>query len=727
VQTKLDQPRRRIGFEPGKVRDLLHSYRKLKSNRARVPCSSVALALLALMLQAASGGELVRISQILNYSTGPLGQAENVEGWVNTSANITVTSGSGSLDGTALGLTASRGDHADISAADSLSVYNLFATSGGLFHPAVRRNLYYSFLYRFNNAADVSNTSELIMRVNRQNSGTQFTLLGVAREVGGKLQIGVAKNGGTPVFSPRNIEPGETVFVVFRHQIIPPAGADDVVDLWVNPPPASFNLDETTTPPPTPDASAADGTEDASATGPGRFYLASGANAAFDELRIGTNWADVTPSASVCEPAAVTLEPADATVTEGIPAKFAIKAAGTSPLFQWQTSSDGGVTWNNVTSGTGGTLATYSTPFTAVADTGSKFRAIVTVTCGTGSSATSSVATLTVKPAIATPPGLVLSDTWTNDMSANTPPVSTNNSVWFASSPGSLYIDPANYSLVAAPVFGSSTLWVGYFTEDTNLPVHLEVGKMLKATIRFKASGVSPADGNLRVGLFDYADGGTRLDRDGFGSGSSGNGQNVRGYMLGINFSSTFSVDNPLTLYARRGLDSSNLMGSTGDYQSLGSGPGNPPLLGAPGFQDDTEYVLDLSVERTNTVGVVLTASVTGGGTNWTYAVADTTYNYHRFDAIGIRPNTQETSAIWLEVLQFKVEVLQTATPPPTPIPLGIRLDGSEVELSWSNPAFLLESATQAAGPYSEVAGAQSPYRVPAATGQQFFRLKAGQ
>lgn len=681
-----------------------------------------ACAALALMLQGTDAGELVRISQMLNYSTGPLGQAENVEGWNNTSGNITVTAGSGSLDGTSLGLTSSRGDLADINATQGLNVYNLFAASGQ-FRPDVRRNLYYSFLYRFNDAADVSDTSEIILQANRQNSGSQFTLQGVARSIDGKLQIGVAKNGGTPAFAPRQINPGETVFVVFRHQIIPPAGAEDVVDVWVNPPSASFNLDETVTPPPTPDATALDGTEDTSNTGPGRFYLASGANAAFDELRIGTNWADVTPSAAVCDPASVTQNPVDASVTAGIPATFSVKAAGSSPLFQWQSSSDGGTNWADVTGGTGATLATYTTPFTTVADTGRKFRAIVTVTCGPGSSATSAVATLTVAPATPTPSGLVLSDTWTNDLSVNTPPVTTNNSVWYASSSGSLYIDTGNNTMVASPLAGSSTLWVGYFTENTNLPVHLEVGRMLRAMLQFKASGVSATDGNLRIGLFDYADGSARLDRDGFGSGSSGNGENVRGYMVGINFSSTFSATSPLTLYARKGLDSLNLMGSTGDYQSLGSGPGG--LQGTAGIQDNTEYTLELSIERTNTVGVVVTASITGGDASWTHSVADATYNYHRFDAIGIRPNTQETTATWMEVLQFKVEVVETASPPPVPIPLDVRLDGPEAELSWTDPAFLLEAASQAGGPYTEVTGATSPHRVSTATGQQFFRLRA--
>lgn len=687
---------------------------------------NTALLLIALLTSAATAGELVRISQVSNYTDGPLGQASNVEGWQGTSGNIIVTVGSGSLDGTALGLTASRGDHAQLNATEALNVYNAFAASGQ-FRPDAARNLYYSFLYRFNDAADVSNAYETLFQVNRQNSGSAHTLRGVAREVGGKLQVGVMKTNGTPAFAAKNIDPGETVFLVFRHQVVPPGGAGDIVDLWVNPPPNSFGVDETQTPPPPPDATADDGNEDTSNTGPGRFYLASGLNAAFDELRIGTNWADVTPSAAVCEAAAVTAQPSDASVTEGIPATFSIHAAGTAPLIQWQVSTDNGTTWADVSDGTGGTIATYTTAYPAVQHSGRKYRATVIVTCGAGSAATSSVATLTVKPAIPSRAGLVLSDTWTNDLSANTPPVATNNSVWFASSAGSLYVEPATATLVAAPLSGSSTLWLGYFTEDTNQPVHLAVGSMLKATLRFKAAGISPTGGNLRIGLYDYADGGTRVDRDAFGSGSAGNGQDVRGYMLGLNFSSSFSANAPLTLYARKALESGNLMGSTGDYQSLGSGPAGLPLSGAPAFAEDTWYTLEFSVERTDTVGVVVGVSISGGDTNWTHTVSDSAYNYHRFDAFGIRPNTQETTATWFEISEFKVEVVETAAPPPTPIPLSIGGEGADVILAWSNPAFVLESASTPGGPFTEVTGATSPHRVPASSGQQFFRLRAGE
>jgi len=60
----------------------------------------------------------------------------------------------------------------------------------------------------------------------------------------------------------------------------------------------------------------------------------------------------------------------------------------------------------------------------------------------------------------------------------------------------------------------------------------------------------------------------------------------------------------------------------------------------------------------------------------------------------------------------------------PEPIPLQIQLVGTNVVLSWSNPAFVLESASIVTGPYNTVTDATSPYTVPATNHAQFFRLR---
>src|SRR5713226_1010105 len=88
----------------------------------------------------------------------------------------------------------------------------------------------------------------------------------------------------------------------------------------------------------------------------------------------------------------ITTAPVNQTVTTGQTATFTVVAGGTAPLsYQWQ--KNGG----NIA---GATSASYTTPVTTTADSGSTFRAVVTNTAGT---ATSAAATLTVNAAAVAP------------------------------------------------------------------------------------------------------------------------------------------------------------------------------------------------------------------------------------------------------------------------------------------------------------------------------------
>jgi hypothetical protein len=97
-------------------------------------------------------------------------------------------------------------------------------------------------------------------------------------------------------------------------------------------------------------------------------------------------------------------QPANTSVVATNTATFSVVAtlAGAGSLtYQWQVqeSSESGTTWTNVSTGSGGTTATYTTGSTAVAPgagatNGDKYRCIVSSTGST--SVTSSVATLTV-------------------------------------------------------------------------------------------------------------------------------------------------------------------------------------------------------------------------------------------------------------------------------------------------------------------------------------------
>jgi hypothetical protein len=90
----------------------------------------------------------------------------------------------------------------------------------------------------------------------------------------------------------------------------------------------------------------------------------------------------------------VTLNPSNRTVTVGDPVTFTVAATGSPVLgVQWQVSTDGGVTFTNI-SGNTSAMTTTLVFVTTLSQNGYKYRAVFTNSAG---SATSSVATLTVQ------------------------------------------------------------------------------------------------------------------------------------------------------------------------------------------------------------------------------------------------------------------------------------------------------------------------------------------
>jgi len=88
----------------------------------------------------------------------------------------------------------------------------------------------------------------------------------------------------------------------------------------------------------------------------------------------------------------ITTQPANQTVTAGQTASFTVVAGGTAPLsYQWQ---------KNGASIAGATTASYTTPVTTTADSGSTFNVVVSNTAGT---MTSAAVTLTVNAAAVGP------------------------------------------------------------------------------------------------------------------------------------------------------------------------------------------------------------------------------------------------------------------------------------------------------------------------------------
>jgi hypothetical protein len=671
----------------------------------------------ALLSQSATA-IVFKTEQFVNFADGRLGDAGtggtgSDGGWFTPHDQITVTNSKGSLLGNSLGLVASLGARASIAATNEFGTnafngsYTRFVASQ-TFRPDQPTNIYTSFLYRFDNLAEVSTAGQPISAMNRQNSG--LTTLGsfswylFAKRVGDNIQLGLTRAGtpnqyaSTTNYATTNLTAGETFFVVVRQQIIPPASAPDVIDLWINPPPGLFGEEEANIPPPS--VSTSDGVDDTSNTGPGRFWIfASGASASMDEIRIANNWAEATPPLGQCLTAGITTNPTNVTQVAEINAAFHVVPSGTGATIQWQLSTNNGSTWNNIA---GATAATYTTPNLSLADNGNQYRAVVSVACD-ASSATSAVASVTLTAPTVSPTGLVLHDKFfdTDDIgfnSRNNTPVAISNSVWFTTTEPEgnprLRIEPLIGSdpvMIGTPISGTSSLWLGYFTKPEDAPIHLGIGRTLRVTMPFTPNAFTAQTNNgaLRFGLFNYADGGNRIITDGNNvTGSTGNGAGVRGYMLSVDFGPTFTANSPLSLLARIGMGDNNLMGTTGAYQSMGSGPAGGGYTNVTAFQAGITYNLVLSVTRTDVNSVNLSVSISGGGTNWTHSATDNEFANYRFDSFAIRPNSLETSADSFTFTDFIVEVLQSAIPVPQfSITAVESLSPTSVKLTWDSVA----------------------------------------
>lgn len=685
----------------------------MKKNQISLLLVTVASA--ALFCQS-TNATTVLTEQFAGYNTGMLGgsgagDTGGIPGWYTPRAGITVTNGSGGLDGTGLGLVAPAGDMVYIAsgtpdtntAGIPNGAYNKFAnknTPYPAFPTTNAANLYCSFLYRFNVGTDVPTDGAMIAEMNLQSAGIQsgadayWELF--ARNVGGNIQLGIAKmappigTAGITNWASTNITVGQTFFVVIREQILSTngvaAGTNEIDDLWINPPHSSFGAAEASVPTPSASSPISDGIPCTSATGPGRFFIVDdGPGANFDELRISTNWADVTPPLGQCNTAGITTDLTNITQSAEINASFFVGAVNsTSPSYQWQISQNGGSTWANIS---GAVHSSYTTPNLQLAtDNGNQYRAIVSVACDS-SSVTSSVSTVTLTAPVVTPPGLVMYDNFSSGLRGN-PPVTANNSVWYTSVSADLSSFPSG-PLVGTTISNTSSMWLGYFVDEstTNLPVDLAVGSQITVTLPFIPNSFTlfTTNGPMRFGLFDYADGGTPVTADGATvTGSTGNGAGVRGYMLGVDFGQIFTANSNLTLYARTGLGDGNLMSATSDYLTIGTGPIGGAYLNKPAFQAGTNYTLVFTVARTDVNTCTVTGTILTNGTSWLTLTSNDTNGlaYHRFDAFSVWNNKGINSADSFNFPYFQVQVI--AAPVQSIRITNVSRVGNNVTLTWS-------------------------------------------
>ena len=72
----------------------------------------------------------------------------------------------------------------------------------------------------------------------------------------------------------------------------------------------------------------------------------------------------------------------------------------------------------------------------------------------------------------------------------------------------------------------------------------------------------------------------------------------------------------------------------------------------------------------------------------------------------------------------FSFAAVTSTNSAPASIPLGVARDAARLILRWSNPSFVLQSASAVTGPYTNVPGATNPATNPITGPSKFFRLK---
>lgn len=239
-------------------------------------------------------------------------------------------------------------------------------------------------------------------------------------------------------------------------------------------------------------------------------------------------------------------------------------------------------------------------------------------------------------------------------------------SAWYSSDSSGTSLTAAIGSITGT-VPASSVQWLTYYTA-AGTPATLNVGDTLKATAMFTPAGVTAQNANrgLRIGLYNFASGGTRVSANGYstGAGTGAPGANVLGYMLNLNFGSSFGVDTPLQIMERTVVGSINLMGASGDYTTLSSGPAGS--LSGSAFSSGTEYTFEFSVTRTAADSVNITTRFVGGALDISHTATDASGTTFAFDTFAIRPAASAQTASSFNFARLKVEVLPAGAVAPS-------------------------------------------------------------
>jgi len=254
---------------------------------------------------------------------------------------------------------------------------------------------------------------------------------------------------------------------------------------------------------------------------------------------------------------------------------------------------------------------------------------------------------------------------------------------WYVSGSSSWTTTTGSMSVAMS---STAILGVSYFGANSSSPVSLAVGDTLTASIKFTFSGVAAGNtsGGFKVGLYDFADS-TLSPKWATAdlSSNSGQGTGVAGYALFQSFGTAFNNSSPMDIRKRTTTSDTSLLGTSSDYTTLGSGPGNTSGFG--GFVAGTQYLLQLSVLRSNATTLVITATwqnVTNPASVLTWSVVDTGATSFNFDGIGFRPSAASSTASTIAFNEVKVDVTGAGVPP------AVSLSPSDVAVYTGQSAF---------------------------------------
>jgi hypothetical protein len=158
----------------------------------------------------------------------------------------------------------------------------------------------------------------------------------VIKQSGGGYVLGVGRGSTTSEYAydgtVRNL--GDVVYIVVSYEH---SGVNTYVNLWVNPAAASFGAIS----PPAPVAGVTNGssTGDMNGGSIAAFVLSCQSTTVpsciIDELRVATNWANVTGGTPTF-PVAITSDPASRNVKASDRVSFVVSSSGTTPTYQWR-------------------------------------------------------------------------------------------------------------------------------------------------------------------------------------------------------------------------------------------------------------------------------------------------------------------------------------------------------------------------------------------------------